>query len=66
MLNHFGQPEVELTSETSGLGGSYLVEGSPLVFTRRLSNLDSILNVALISYLLTLGLRLRLTLPIGL
>jgi len=53
-----GQPEVELTSETSGLGGSHLVEGSSLVLTRYLSDLDNSLNVASISYLLALGLRL--------
>jgi hypothetical protein len=43
------QPEVEITSETSDLGGSRLVHVSPLVFTGHFSDLDSSLNVASIS-----------------
>ena len=40
------RPEVEMTSETSGLGGSRLEHVSPLVFTGHFSDLDSSLNVA--------------------
>ena len=43
------RPEVEMTSETSGLGGSRLEHVSPLVFTGHFSDLDSSLNVASIS-----------------
>ena len=51
-----------MTSETSGLGGAHLDETSPLVFTRLFIDLDSSLNVASISLLNALRLRLRLAL----
>ena len=51
-----------MTSETSGLGGAHLDEASPLGFTRLFSDLDSSLNVASISLLNALRLRLRLAL----
>ena len=41
-----GRPEVEMTSETSALGGAHLIEASPLHFTRHFSDLDRSLNVA--------------------
>ena len=56
-----GGLEVEITSETSGLGGSRMDEGSPvslLVLTRHFSDLVSSLYVASISLLNTLPLRL--------
>ena len=43
------RPEVEMTSETSGLGGFRLEHVSPLVFTGHFSDLDSSLNVTSIS-----------------
>jgi hypothetical protein len=43
------RPEVEMTSETSGIGGSRLDHASPLLFTGHFSNWDSSLNVASIS-----------------
>ena len=49
-----GRPEVEMTSETSGLGGYHVVEDSPLVFTQHFSDFESSLNVALIPNLLAL------------
>ena len=57
-----GGPEVEMTSETSVLGGAHLDEASPLVFIRHFGDLDSSLNVASISLLNALELRLMLTL----
>ena len=58
-----GLPEPEVVSETSGLDRSHLVEASPLGFIRSFSDLGTSLNVASISLLNTLELRLRLSLP---
>ena len=52
------RPEVEMTSETSGLGGSRLEHVSPLVFTGHFSDLDSSLNVASTSLCICITVRL--------
>ena len=50
-------PEVEMTSETSGLGGAYLDEASPLLYTRLFIDLHRSLNEPHSRYQLTLRMR---------
>ena len=52
------RPEVEMTSETSGLGGSRLEHASLIIVTGHFSDLDSSLNVASISLCISITVRL--------